>query len=191
MAGSKDDDSPVGYRKPPKATRFAKGRSGNPGGRPKGSKGHLGLGKMLQRKVSITVDGKRQSVELTEAVALQMSRQALAGNVPAARELFRIAQQQRDLEASLATPDPGPDSVIRIAFISPGDCNAALQALGVITNVGGQLKIEPWVVQAAMARGKEVGPSDEILITNSTRRPGEREPDPGMPIETRGRQREG
>jgi Family of unknown function (DUF5681) len=27
----------VGYGKPPKTTRFKKGKSGNPGGRPKGS----------------------------------------------------------------------------------------------------------------------------------------------------------
>ena len=30
-------DYEIGYKKPPKATRFRKGKSGNPGGRPKGS----------------------------------------------------------------------------------------------------------------------------------------------------------
>ncbi len=32
------DDYEVGYGKPPKHTRFEKGRSGNPKGRPKGKK---------------------------------------------------------------------------------------------------------------------------------------------------------
>ena len=31
-----DESSGVGYRKPPKATRFTKGQSGNPAGRPRG-----------------------------------------------------------------------------------------------------------------------------------------------------------
>lgn len=34
---ARDDDS-VGYGRPPKATRFAKGTSGNPSGRPRGSR---------------------------------------------------------------------------------------------------------------------------------------------------------
>lgn len=36
--GRDDDDYEVGYRKPPKQTRFKKGQSGNPKGRPKGLK---------------------------------------------------------------------------------------------------------------------------------------------------------
>jgi hypothetical protein len=31
-----EDGDAVGYRRPPKATRFAKGQSGNPAGRPRG-----------------------------------------------------------------------------------------------------------------------------------------------------------
>ena len=182
MTGPNDDDG-VGYRRPPTATRFAKGRSGNPRGRPKGSKGHLGLGKMLQRKVSITVDGKRQSVELTEAVALQMSRQALAGNVAAARELFRIAQQQKDLEAAIEASRPEPVTELRLVMVDPKSCNPALEALGVITNVGGRFKIEPWVVEAARARGAKLDSPDEALISNSVRRRGEYEEDPGIPVD--------
>ena len=45
MTQERGDDDPeveaapyeVGYGKPPKATRFKPGKSGNPGGRPKGS----------------------------------------------------------------------------------------------------------------------------------------------------------
>lgn len=33
-----DDDYEVGYKRPPKNSRFKKGQSGNPKGRPKGRK---------------------------------------------------------------------------------------------------------------------------------------------------------
>ena len=33
-----DDDDPVGYKTPPKNTQFQPGQSGNPKGRPKGTK---------------------------------------------------------------------------------------------------------------------------------------------------------
>ncbi len=35
MSTADEDDEPSGYRRPPKATRFVKGRSGNPRVRPK------------------------------------------------------------------------------------------------------------------------------------------------------------
>jgi hypothetical protein len=36
--GDQGDDDEVGYGRPPKRTRFQPGKSGNPKGRPKGSK---------------------------------------------------------------------------------------------------------------------------------------------------------
>ena len=40
-----DDDYDVGYKKPPKTKQFKKGKSGNPGGRPKGSKNKIRIRK--------------------------------------------------------------------------------------------------------------------------------------------------
>ena len=42
MSRDKKGDYTVGYGKPPTATRFKKGQSGNPKGRPKGSRNALG-----------------------------------------------------------------------------------------------------------------------------------------------------
>ena len=52
----------VGYKKPPKATRFPKGTSGNPGGKPKKVTPEFDLGKVLQsidnEEIIIPIDAK-------------------------------------------------------------------------------------------------------------------------------------
>ncbi|HVL73946.1 MAG TPA: DUF5681 domain-containing protein [Beijerinckiaceae bacterium] len=64
----------VGYRKPPVSGQFRPGRSGNPKGRRKGSKGFkaIVLG-ILREKVSVGENGKRRKVTRLEAAALSLS----------------------------------------------------------------------------------------------------------------------
>jgi len=67
--------SDVGYKKPPKHTQFAKGRSGNPNGRPKRSEG-VSVKELLsgeQRGKNGEVISKR------EALVIQMLNDAAAG----------------------------------------------------------------------------------------------------------------
>lgn len=169
-----DDDheaAPVGYKRPPSHSRFRKGESGNPRGRRKGSGVRSAAEKVLDRKVTVTVDGKRQKVPITEALVLQLTQKALAGDSKAIRDVLKISDQ-----AAAANPDPKGRAplVILHNVIDPKDCNPALDALGVIIPVGERYKIAPWVVDAAMARNPRLGKSDPILIANSTLKPGER-----------------
>lgn len=82
-------DYPVGYGKPPEATRFRKGVSGNPKGRPKGSKN---ISSMLldagRQTVQITRNGRPQVVSLMEAGILQLYTKAAGGDPRAMREIF-------------------------------------------------------------------------------------------------------
>jgi hypothetical protein len=79
-----DDRNPVsetGYRKPPKHTQFVQGKSGNPKGRPKGSKNFATvIQSELKRRVAVTEDGKRKRITKREAVAKQLVNKAAAGD---------------------------------------------------------------------------------------------------------------
>ena len=65
-----DDEKPdykVGYKKPPLHTRFQKGQSGNPRGRPKGSKNFSTLlAEALNEPVVVTEDGRRRRISKRE-----------------------------------------------------------------------------------------------------------------------------
>jgi hypothetical protein len=87
------DEGNIGYRRPPRHSRFRKGQSGNPSGRRKGSGIRSALEKVLDRKVTATVDGERRKVPLTEALVLQLAQKALAGDVRSIREVLKIADQ--------------------------------------------------------------------------------------------------
>ena len=66
-------DYDVGYKKPPAHTRFRKGRSGNPRGRPKGSANYLTvLRRVLAQKVTISEGGNSRKITKIEAAMTQL-----------------------------------------------------------------------------------------------------------------------
>jgi hypothetical protein len=76
-----DPDEGVGYGKPPRHSRFHKGRSGNPRGRPKGSIGNRAmLVKMGNEKVTIVVNGRRVKRTKLWVARTQMINKAMAGD---------------------------------------------------------------------------------------------------------------
>jgi hypothetical protein len=81
----------VGYAKPPKRTRFTKGVSGNPLGRPRGRPNLATvLQRILQEKVVINENGIRRTVSKLEAAVKQMVNKAASGDLPAMRQLAAI-----------------------------------------------------------------------------------------------------
>ena len=71
----------VGYGRPPKQTRFQKGRSGNGKGRPRGTSNLATiLGRILERRVWVTMGGKKCSLTIREALVLRVSQGALSGD---------------------------------------------------------------------------------------------------------------
>ena len=91
----------VGYAKPPKATQFKPGQSGNRKGRPKGSQ-NFGtvLEKELNSTVTVTEGGRRKQIRKKEVIAKQVVNKAAAGDLKATSILMAEA---RNMEASSPT----------------------------------------------------------------------------------------
>ncbi|RYH07049.1 DUF5681 domain-containing protein [Tropicimonas sp. IMCC6043] len=84
-------DYEVGYGRPPKHTQFKKGQSGNPKGRPKGSKNvDTMLRETLLRPVVITENGKRRKITALEAFFRQTLKSALEGDARASDKLLKL-----------------------------------------------------------------------------------------------------
>ena len=97
---------PVGYGRPPRHSQFAKGRSGNPNGRPKGSKNFgLVIEAELNAKIPINENGKRRSISKREAVAKQLVNKAASGDAKAIPILLNEARAREKAGIGLE-PDP-------------------------------------------------------------------------------------
>jgi hypothetical protein len=81
MPSRRRRDYAVGYGKPPRRTRFKKGQSGNPKGRPKGAKNAATiLNETLNERVIITENGRRKAITKKEALFKQLVNKAVSGD---------------------------------------------------------------------------------------------------------------
>jgi hypothetical protein len=160
---SDSDDSEIGYGKPPRNTRFQKGQSGNPKGRPKKKQKGRALEAVLGRSVPMSIGGKNSIVSMTEAIALTLAKGALDGNDRSARYLLDKADKNGPSEVHQ------PITMIRRIIVDPKECNVSLSALGVVKDVDNCYRIEPWVIEAALQRNPSLTfkQSELALLSNS------------------------
>ena len=121
----------VGFAKPPAATQFKKGQSGNPKGRPKGS---LNLATVLHRamheRVTVIEHGRQKTITKLEAAAKQLANKAASGDL---RAFHYLLPQLAVVDASFAVAhedDVAEDDKAVMAsllkrFGGPGDTKAA------------------------------------------------------------------
>lgn len=102
---SKDVDDKGGYGKPPKNKQFKKGQSGNPKGRPKGSKNKrtiddiilspLGdlISQEVRRNISIQENGETIELSCIQAIIRSITIKALKNHHPSQKFLLEITEK--------------------------------------------------------------------------------------------------
>ena len=81
MSSQSERDYEVGHGRPPKQRRFKKGQSGNPRGRPKGSKNQkLVFRQVMAAPVTVREGDKRRSLGTYEAMLMAQRNKALQGD---------------------------------------------------------------------------------------------------------------
>ena len=135
---SKDDDAPadtekVGYCRPPRATRFRPGQSGNPRGRPRKPKPIQDLlATELRRRVAIRENGREQKVQKLELVVKRLVHDAIQGNYPAVRLLIDL------IKVTEEGSDPGlVDRTMKALIAEDQEIMARYQLAGDASAVGG------------------------------------------------------
>lgn len=149
---TEQNGEPVGYGRPPSATKFRKGQSGNPKGRPRNRSRDLPYNSVLGQMVTIREEGRERRVTAAEAFLLQLTQKGLAGDSAAARATLAAIETARSKE----TPD-NPLKVITLSMIGQG-IETIIDDLGIATKkhpydeARVHWELQPWIVQAALAR---------------------------------------
>jgi hypothetical protein len=90
-------DYAVGYGKPPLHTRFQKGKSGNPKGRPRGKKNMSTLlSTALNASIVVVANGRRKKITKREAIVTQLVNKSAAADLKATQIVLAML---RDLES--------------------------------------------------------------------------------------------
>ena len=102
------DTYDVGYKKPPEKAQFKKGKSGNPSGRPKGSKNKkafapLDNGNVFEfqkqivdagyEEIQVVKDGYAVSMSKIDALLAQLYNKAMNGNLGAAKVILQYTNK--------------------------------------------------------------------------------------------------
>lgn len=118
---AENDDRPyaVGYGRPPQATRFRPGRSGNPKGRPKGSKNlSTAIQEELDARVVVTENGRRRTISKRQAIAKQLVNKAAAGDPRALPIVLNEARLSEGRSVSEVLGELGPEDETILARLA-------------------------------------------------------------------------
>jgi hypothetical protein len=177
MSGEPEDDqdgpAASGYGRPPQATRFKKGQSGNPRGRPRGRRREIPHDRILGQMVTIRESGRERRVTAAEAFLLRLAQQGLAGDSAAARASLAAIESARAKRIPQETT-----RITRIVFVGMG-VGMAIGDLGIGFKRFPRDKdrvrweLNPWIVEAALKRlgERQLAKEEQQEVWNNTRTP--------------------
>ncbi len=90
------DDEYVGYRHPPRATRFQKGRSGNPKGRPPRKDMIQTFIDVANEEVTVDMGGEKVVMTKKEAVIQRLINDSMKGKSEATKNLIIMLRMLTD-----------------------------------------------------------------------------------------------
>ena len=164
----------VGFGRPPAATRFRKGQSGNPKGRPRNRRREIPYDHLLGQMVTIREDGRERRVTAAEAFILSLTKKGLAGDSAAARASLAAIEEARakhNVDAPIVTG-------IICKSVNPGSVGCTLDALGMAVKLdrfsdSARYLLKPWLVQLAVDRMKrnQLNPEEQAKVIASTQTP--------------------
>jgi hypothetical protein len=182
--GSEHD--PVGYKAPPQSSRFLKGSSGNPKGRPRGRHLQAPHEAVLGRAVMIRDHGVERQVTASEAFLLHMTSAGLSGNGHAARATMGAIAKARDARTASSSSNQFTDIAAILTrgrererlYGSSDVISRVMCRLGMASKVDRfrpttRTLLSKWLVEAALARlgDRRLTPEEQEIVVASTRRP--------------------
>jgi Family of unknown function (DUF5681) len=99
------DDDVARHKRPPRKGQFHPGQSGNPRGRPKGSKNiRTYVHELLGAKIPVIEGGKTRNIPRAQAIAIQLVNLAAKGDP---KGLAAILNLTRELDEAIGQSRPG------------------------------------------------------------------------------------
>lgn len=108
----------VGYKKPPTSGKFKKGKSGNPSGRPKGSKNFTTfLDIEMNEVIGVTEHGEHKRIPRCHASAKQFANKAVMGDIKMLPILLNRDKENERPKGVEAAPISSKDKLVMSSIV--------------------------------------------------------------------------
>lgn len=169
-----DSEEEVGKGRPPAASRFKPGQSGNRKGRPRGKRATRAEDVVLDQMVTVRENGGERSMRADAAFLLQITSKGLGGDGVMARAALSALENR----PSSAKNRTAARQITYALYPDPGDVQSAARTLQIATLLDpyrptAHLALETWVVEAALVRlgERRLTEEEQKVVIAATRMP--------------------